>query len=180
MTKQMFESQTAAAHGKSTSPTRRRHRVEVARWALANGVPIRRDALSIIVATRDIKTDQTICTTWTCDTVAELLGWRGDLWCTTHHVPQPDRLEESLIGYLRYLQATRLLSDRSDRLEDLLDEIHSLTEATDRGSLLSFDSDRISNVTVARSTGPEGARAGADGRLIQLIPKKSRISASPS
>lgn len=179
MTKQMFESNGGAAHGIWTSPVRRRHRVEVARWALANGVAIRRDSLSVIVATRDIGVDDTICTTWTCETVSQLLGWRSDAWCNNHRVRRPSLLEESLIGYLQYLRATRLLSDRSDRFEDLLAEIHDVTGTTDRLARLPVDIGSVHSMTTPWSV--DGVDDGdATGRLIQLRPKKSSISASPS
>lgn len=167
MIKQVFEGRPRRAHDISIGGVRRRHRAEVARWVLANGRAMERDSLSLIIATREMNPDGTVDTTWSCGTVGRLLEWQADAWCATHHVPVPQRLGESLVTYLEYLRATRLLSEGSDPIEVLEDEIDHLCD--DAGTVGSDGRPAVVN-----------GYGGTSGRLIQLIPKKSNISASPS
>lgn len=160
MIKHVFEQRGRRAHQVSTSQVRHRHRLEVARWAMSNGVALQRDALSVIIATRDMNTDGSICTTWVPDTITELFAWRADAWCANHRVIRPTGLGESLEGYLRYLDSTRLLSERSQILAVLLDELSQTMMEMDHGDSAGW--------------------SGSDGSLIQLIPKKSSMVARPS
>lgn len=163
MIKQVFEKRPRQAQHIAMSDVRRRHRVEVARWVLANGRPMERDSLSLIIATRDVQPDGALNTRWSCGTVGSLLGWQADAWCATHGVPRPERLAESLTTYLEYLLTTRLLSDRSDHFEDLRDEI-----------------DHIGTCADEDDQGMGNSLRDSAGTLIQLIPKKSNVSARPS
>lgn len=179
MTKHLFEHRPTGSRMLSTSPIRRNHRIEVARWALAHGVPMHRDDLSIIVATRDIEPDGVICTTWTCETVAQLLTWRAESWYRSHRAPEPVRLDESLSGYLRYLRETRLLTDRSDPFVDLLEEIDEVGASLGHGGRASSHEARRRTVGPSHDVDRDES-SGRICRVIQLRPKKSSIASKPS
>jgi hypothetical protein len=109
------------AHAVPVSHHLRSHRRDVAVWSLAQGRPVDRDALAVIV---NCSTDPTRVDSpdrWTSDRVAGLL-WQGLLgWCRANGVapPPPDDVRATLLTYLRYLTEHRLLSDNSDRPSQL-------------------------------------------------------------
>ncbi|MCB1256019.1 MAG: hypothetical protein KDB26_02890, partial [Microthrixaceae bacterium] len=117
-----------------TSSIRDRHRKDVARWALANGQPLTRDALAVIIGTREITAEATIDTTWTIDSVTGLLTWQAGSWCGRHRVPVPEGLGESLSSYVRYLSRNRLLGTGSNTVSQLIEWITDLETDIDSGS----------------------------------------------
>lgn len=171
MTKHSFDN-SFRAHRVPLARLRLRHRRDVARWALANGLPLRRDALAVITGTRAITIDGTIDTTWTLESVTALLNWEGASWCGRHGVALPSLLGESLQTYLRYLHDNRLLGSGSA----------SLTELTDWAGELDYDDDQQEPESTAGR--PRLRRhptvQSATGNLIHLMPKKSSIPARPS
>jgi hypothetical protein len=107
------------AHSIPASPPVRRHRSEVARWALAKGYLAHRDALAAIVGARAGSPGHGPVTSWTAADVAELL-WSGAAeWCASNGAEQPADLAPTLATYLRYLSTHRLLDGRSDDVATL-------------------------------------------------------------
>lgn len=155
-----------------TSAVRDRHRKDVARWALANGQPLTRDALAVIIGTREITTDAGIDTTWTIESVTGLLTWQAGGWCGRHRVPLPEGLGESLSSYLRYLSQNRLLGEGSNTVPQLIDWIADLETDIDSGLL------HPGTPRWGRSHG--SVENENYGSLVHLIPKKSSIPARPS
>jgi hypothetical protein len=102
------------AHTVPTHAGLRRHRQEVARWALEHGQPVDRDALAAIVGARSAMADGTVSVRWTEADVGSLL-WSGVAgWCMAHGVRLPARVAPTLGTYLRFLSGHRLLSRDSD------------------------------------------------------------------
>lgn len=102
-----------------TSAVVRRHRGDVARWALARGHVLRRDALAALLGARVDVTSPTIPLVWTAEDVATVL-WNGAAsWCRSNGVPVPDELEPTLATYLRYLSTNRLFAAGSDDMATL-------------------------------------------------------------
>ncbi|MHB1139300.1 MAG: hypothetical protein ACYC2O_10120 [Microthrixaceae bacterium] len=106
------------AHAVPTHLGLRRHRRDVARWALAHGHPVDRDSLAIIVAVRSSMGDGTLSLRWTTDDVRSL-WWASTGWCLTQHVQMPATIAPTLGTYLRYLSAHRLFADGSDQMTSL-------------------------------------------------------------
>lgn len=113
------------AHSVPSLPTARRHRGQVARWALANGHPVQRDALAAIVAVRLDASTATIELRWTLADVERVLWGLAPAWCASQQVAVPDGLAVTLGTYLRYLSAHRLLGPGSDPIAALR---HAATE----------------------------------------------------
>jgi hypothetical protein len=109
---------TRRPHTVPTAPPLRRHRGDVAEWALAHGYVLRRDALAAIVGIRRASGDP-LAAPWTAEEVARVLGPGVAEWCAAHGVDHPDELAASLSTYLRYLSATRLLPAGSDNTSAL-------------------------------------------------------------
>jgi hypothetical protein len=105
-------------HTVPTAPALRRHRGDVAEWALAHGYVLRRDALAAIVGIRRAGGDP-LRAPWTAEEVARLLGPGVAEWCAAHGVDHPEELAASLSTYLRYLSANRLLPPGSDNTSAL-------------------------------------------------------------
>jgi len=102
------------AHSVPTHAGLRRHRQQVARWALEHGQPVDRDALAAIVGARSVMADGTVSVRWTESDVGTLL-WSGVAnWCLSHGVRLPAHVAATLATYLRYLSGHRLLSRDSD------------------------------------------------------------------
>jgi hypothetical protein len=102
------------AHTVPTHAGLRRHRQEVARWALEHGQPVDRDALAAIVGARSVMADGTVSVRWTESDVGALL-WSGVAnWCLSHGVRPPAQVVPTLATYLRFLSGHRLLSRDSD------------------------------------------------------------------
>ena len=96
----------------------RRHRRDVARWALAHGHPVDRDSLAIIVAVRSSMGDGTLSLRWTTDDVRSL-WWASTGWCLTQRVQMPRTIAPTLGTYLRYLSAHRLFAEGSESMTTL-------------------------------------------------------------
>ncbi len=107
------------AHSVPSLPTARRHRGQVARWALANGHQVQRDALAAVVAVRVDASSATIDLRWTVADVERVLWSRAPSWCAAQQVAVPDALAATLATYLRYLSAHRLLGPGSDPISAL-------------------------------------------------------------
>lgn len=100
-------------------PSLRRHRGDVAQWALAHGYVLRRDALAALVGVRAGASGDPLSAPWTAAEVGRLM-WSGvGEWCEQHGVSPPDELAATLATYLRYLSAHRLLPPGSDDVGSL-------------------------------------------------------------
>ena len=117
MTTQALLPPARRAHSVPAGPHLRRHRRDVARWALANGHLLRRDALAALLGTRG--GDGGIPVRWTAEDVARLLGGEVGRWCLAHGVQPPEDLAATLTTYLRYLSAHRLFGPGSDDMGTL-------------------------------------------------------------
>jgi hypothetical protein len=116
MAKRTPEPGSRRAHTIPTHAGLRRHRRDVARWALAHGHPADRDALAAIVGARAIMSDGTVSLRWTATDVRSML-WSGVAsWCLAHGVRLPDDLAATLATYLRYLSGHRLFERDSDTM----------------------------------------------------------------
>ncbi len=101
------------AHAVPSTPAVRRHRRDVAIWALAHGHAVQRDALAVIVAAR-VDAAGNISHRWTARGVG-LVMWSGARsWCERHGAAPPTELGPTLATYLRYLSGHRLLEPGSD------------------------------------------------------------------
>lgn len=101
------------AHAVPTHRTVRRHRTDVATWALAHGHAVHRDALAVIVAGRADATGA-VSLRWTARDVGIVLWSGAASWCDRHGVERPPDLAPTLATYLRYLSGHRLLDAGSD------------------------------------------------------------------
>lgn len=106
------------AHSVPLPPTVRQHRSHVARWALAHGHRLERDALAALVAVRATASG-TIDLRWTAQDVGQVMWSAVPLWCSTHQVRHPTDVATTLATYLRYLSAHRLLARGSAPIADL-------------------------------------------------------------
>ncbi len=107
------------AHSVPTHPTARRHRGDVARWALAHGHRVERDALAALVAVRVHGGTGTVDLRWDADEIGRVMWSTVPVWCSSHGVPTPPDLATTLATYLRYLAAHRLLVAGSDTITSL-------------------------------------------------------------
>lgn len=107
------------AHSVPAHPSIRRHRGQVARWALANGHLVERDALAALVAVRADQTTGVVTTQWTAQEIGRVLWSLVPMWCAAHHVAEPRDLATTAATYLRYLSAHRLLEPGSDSITAL-------------------------------------------------------------
>lgn len=107
------------AHSVPTHPAVRQHRGQVARWALANGHLLERDALAAIVAVRADPTSGAIDLRWTAQDIGAVMWSAVPLWCSSHQVPAPPDLATTLGTYLRYLSAYRHLARGSAPIAEL-------------------------------------------------------------
>ena len=116
MEKHTFDPHIRRAHTVPTHLGIRRHRRDVARWALAHGHPVDRDALAAIVGARSLMGEGVVALQWTSMDVASLL-WSGVAgWSTVHGVQRPTQVAPTLGTYLRYLSAHRLFDHGSDAM----------------------------------------------------------------
>jgi hypothetical protein len=119
------------AHEVTVAVHQRAHRRDVIRWALAHGRPLHRDALAGIVGARAqalggsgtlaATVDVSRSSVWSATDIGALL-WVGMAdWCGTHgaQLPPADQVSTTLLTYLRYLSAHRLLARGSDPVADL-------------------------------------------------------------
>lgn len=104
---------TRRAHAVPTHPSVRRHRRDVATWALAHGHAVHRDALAIIIAGK-VNSSGDISCRWTARGVGVLLRSGARSWCDRHGAQPPPDMVATLATYLRYLSGHRLLEPGSD------------------------------------------------------------------
>ena len=140
------------AHAVPTHLGLRRHRRDVARWALAHGHPVDRDSLAVIVAVRSSMGDGTLSLRWTTDDVRSL-WWASTGWCLQQRVQMPATIAPTLGTYLRYLSSHRLFAEGSDPMATL----RRAVAQQDGGAAPSED---------ARSRHPAGGRR----RLAPVLP----------
>ncbi len=107
---------TRRAHAVPMHAPLRRHRSDVARWALAHGHPIERDALAAIVAVRADPVTGRLDHRWDVDEVEQVMWAAVPMWCAAHHIDLPADLATTLGTYLRYLSAHRSLAPGSDAI----------------------------------------------------------------
>lgn len=103
-------------HAVPATAALKRHRSDVARWALANGHTLRRDALAALLGSRSGPGGAPLPTCWTVADVVRVLRVDVESWCDVHSVAVPHGLSATLATYLRYLSAHRLLDPGSDHL----------------------------------------------------------------
>lgn len=108
------------AHSVDVPPALRSRRRHVTRWALGRGLPLHRDALAAVVGARWSQTGTTPLEgrpeRWAAEEVGVLL-WVGIAeWCQEQgaDLPGPDEVQPTLLTYLRFLSAQRLLERGSD------------------------------------------------------------------
>lgn len=106
------------AHTVVAHPGLRRHRREVARWALAHGHRADRDALAVLTGLRE-GPGGSVDRRWTVELVDRATGDAAVSWCDRHGVTVPHDLATTLGTYLRYLSATRSLGPGSDPIATL-------------------------------------------------------------
>lgn len=107
------------AHALPAGGHLRRHRRDVARWALANGHVVRRDALAALLGAWTAGEPDRVPLRWTAGDVARVLDADVARWCLAHGVEPPDELAATLATYLRYLSAHRLFATGSDDMGTL-------------------------------------------------------------
>lgn len=105
---------TRRAHAVPMQTTLRRHRSDVARWALANGHPVERDALAAVVAVRADPITGSIDQRWDIEEIEQVMWAVVPMWCAAHRIDAPADLATTLGTYLRYLSAHRRLAAGSD------------------------------------------------------------------
>jgi len=112
----------------------RMHRVEVSRWALAQGRPLNLDAITVVLAVRQFEADADgqAFTRWTTQRLIAFLWGSAVEWCDVHGVALPEGLNETLWSYLSFLDKTKTLAGGSSKLGQLrsvLVEMGGLTKA---------------------------------------------------
>jgi hypothetical protein len=107
---------TRRAHAVPTHPSVRHHRSQVARWALAHGHHVDRDALAAIVAVRADATVGTVDLRWTEHEVGRVIWHSVPTWCSTHGVRAPADVTATLTTYLRFLSTQRRLAPGSESI----------------------------------------------------------------
>lgn len=123
------------AHTVPAPPDVRRHRRDVALWALAHGHVVHRDALAVIVAARS-DVFGNIAHRWTAHGVGVVLRSGAHSWCDRHGAAPPPELATTLATYLRYLSGHRLLAAGSDSAGELRRAVseYRLPEARSRSN----------------------------------------------
>ena len=103
------------------SPALRQHRVEVSRAALAAGRPLHLDAITVILATKQLESanDGTPFTRWTTRQVVAFLWGTVLEWCVARGVEAPPNVGETLWTYLSYLAEEGELASGSSSLAAL-------------------------------------------------------------
>lgn len=126
---------TRRAHSVPSHPEIRRHRSDVASWALAHGHLVHRDALAVIVATRSDAFGN-IARRWTAQGVGVVLRSGARSWCDRHGAAPPPELATTLATYLRYLSGHRMLAAGSDSAGELRRAVseYRLPEARSRSN----------------------------------------------
>lgn len=112
----------------------REHRCAVARYALASGRPLNLDAITAILAAKEIESesDRHPFTRWTTDGLVSFLWGTVAEWCTARGIALPASTAESLWTYLTFLDEAGELasgSARIDRLQEALRENTGITAA---------------------------------------------------
>jgi len=122
------------AHTVVQHPGLRRHRRDVARWALAHGHRADRDALAVLTGLREVP-GGSVDRRWTAELVDRATGDAAVLWCDRHGVAVPHDLVTTLDTYLRYLSATRSLEPASDPIAVLRRSVSSTRPQPERSRL---------------------------------------------
>ena len=99
----------------------RQQRCEVARYALAEGLPLNLDAITVVLAAKQFEssTDGRPVTRWTSTHLMGFLWGTVVDWCRTSDVAVPAATAESLWTYLTFLFERGELASGSSRLADL-------------------------------------------------------------
>jgi hypothetical protein len=134
------------------SPELRQHRCEVARYALANGLPLNLDAVTIIIATKAIESaaEGRPFTRWTGRRVVAFIWGTVQEWCAGQGVEAPANTAESLWTYLTFLFEEGQLASGSSPLGEL------------RGALI----DNAGVTRAGRARHPAGTRRRAEVRTL--------------
>lgn len=103
------------------SPALRQHRMEVARAALAAGRPLNLDAITVILATKQLESanDGTPFTRWTTRQVVAFLWGTVLEWCVARGIEAPSNVGETLWTYLTHLADEGELASGSSSLAAL-------------------------------------------------------------
>ena len=99
----------------------RQHRCDVARYALAEGLPLNLDAITVVLAAKQFEssTDRRPFTRWTSTHLMGFLWGTVVDWCRLTDVAVPPSTAESLWTYLTFLFEQGELASGSSRLSDL-------------------------------------------------------------
>ena len=119
-------------------PTLRRHRCEVARFALAEGLPLNIDAITVILAAKQVEsaTEKRPFTRWTQRGLVAFLWGTATEWCAAHGVELPPTTAESLWTYLTFLFEHRELASGSARLTALREALCETADVNREGRAL--------------------------------------------
>lgn len=122
---------TLRAHEVTVVGADRTHRRDVIRWALSHGRPVHRDALAALIGSRSqalagpgataAGPDAARASVWSATDVGAML-WVGVAdWCGTHgaRLPPAEQVTTTLLTYLRFLSAHKLLARGSDPVAEL-------------------------------------------------------------
>ena len=134
------------------SPALRQHRCDVARNALANGLPLNVDAITVILATKSMESaaEGRPFTRWTGRGVVAFLWGTVLEWCAGQGVATPSNVAESLWTYLTYLFEEGELASGSSPLSTLREALVENAGVTRSG----------------RSRHPAGSRRRAEVRSL--------------
>lgn len=116
-------------------PRLRQERVEVARWALAQGRPLNLDAITVVLGAKHFEAglERSPFRRWTTKGVLTFALGSAVEWCLHQGVARPMTFGESLYTYVAWLGAEKHLTSGSSPLPDLLTTIADVTGLTRQG-----------------------------------------------
>jgi hypothetical protein len=143
---------TSVRHAVRLDDALREHRRAVSRYALAEGRPLNLDAITAILAAKQVEAehDGRPFTRWTTDGLVGFLWGTVVEWCTARGLGLPAGTAESLWTYLTFLDDTGELASGSARIDHLRQALRENTGITAAG----------------RARHPSGRRRGAEVRTL--------------
>ena len=142
--------ETPARRAVQLPADQRQERVDVARWALANGRPMNLDAITVVLAAKAFEAglEGRPYRRWTSAGVLTFLLGSAVEWCRQSGVERPPSFGETLFTYLSWVAETGQLASGSSPRGELLDA------AADVGGLTRAGRSRVrpgSSSAIARS-----------------------------
>lgn len=115
--------------------TLRRHRCEVARYALRAGRPLNLDAITLILAAKQFESnaERRPFTRWTRRGLVGFLWGTASEWATRHGVALPESTAETLWTYLGFLDEQDQFASGSAPLAELRAELEDHAGLTSAG-----------------------------------------------